>query len=111
MTPRARVDEDHLVTELESHDVIPQGCLVVGTTRSSQRGLHLFGADISHRAIPKRNVTPAIDQRKAVNTADLILSERWWDRLLGVSRPAKCDCAGQSEQGLSTSSTKYQVAT
>src|SRR3954468_24267475 len=68
---------------------------------------------LTFRTVPSRNGTsrPAIDQRKDFNIADLIFAERWWDRLLGVSRADKCDCPVQSEQGVSTSCTKYQVAT
>ena len=39
MTARTRVDQDHLIAQLEGHDDKPQGRLIVGKTGTTQHGL------------------------------------------------------------------------
>src|SRR5258708_37933723 len=111
MTARARVDQDHLIAQLERHDDKPQGRLIVGKTGSAQRGLDLFDADIPDHALPQRNVTHAVNQRKDFNVADLVFAERLRDGLLSVSRVDKRDWLVKSKRGVSTSCAKYQVPT
>jgi hypothetical protein len=69
MTARTRVDQDHLIAQLERHDDKPQGRLIVGKTGATQHGLDLFDADIPDHALPQRNVTHTIDQREDFNVA------------------------------------------
>ena len=111
MTARAGIDQDHLIAQLERHDDKPQGRLIVGKTGTTQRGLHLFDADIPDHALPQRNVTHAINQREDFNVADLIFAERWRDRLLSVSRVDKRDRLAESKRSVSTGCAKCQIAT
>jgi len=41
---RTRVDQDHLIAQLERHDNKADGRLIVGQTRSAKSGLDLFDA-------------------------------------------------------------------
>src|SRR5258708_321962 len=111
MTARARVDQDHLIAQLERHDDKPQGRLIVGKTGSAQRGLDLFDADIPDHALSQRNVTHAINQREDFYVAYLVFAERLRDGLLSVSRPDKRDRLVKSKGGVSTGCGKCQVPT
>src|SRR5258705_361365 len=109
MTARARIDQDHLIAQLERHDDKPHRRLIVGKTGSAQRDLDLFDADIPDHALPQRSITHAIDQREDFNVADLVFAEWLRDGLLGVSRVDKPNRLAESKRSISTGCAKCQV--
>jgi hypothetical protein len=111
MTAGARVDQDHLIAQLERHDDRPQGRLIVGKTGTAQRGLDLFDADIPDHALPQRHVPHAIDQGEDFNVADLVFAEGLRDGLLSVSHVDKRDRLAKPKRSISTGCAKCQIAT